>query len=123
MAALSIGNLVHSTCGIHQELKKYNCYCPRTVSCQIKESAADHTPVPVAETTQKKKRKLSELFGSGLDKIGKGLKDYKTPQKKGGDWKDLVLMSLSFAVYVYISQKIVCAYCAWISMLNLNQSW
>ncbi|KAF0915820.1 hypothetical protein E2562_039056 [Oryza meyeriana var. granulata] len=39
------------------------------------------------------------------------------PQEKG-DWKDVTLMSFSFAVYVYISQKIVCTYCAWISMIN-----
>nr|XP_004506316.1 uncharacterized protein LOC101488893 [Cicer arietinum] len=38
------------------------------------------------------------------------------PQQKG-DWKDLFLMSISFAVYVYISQKLVCAYCAWVSFM------
>lgn len=38
-----------------------------------------------------------------------------SPQQKG-DWKDLLLMSISFAVYVYISQKLVCAYCVWTSM-------
>ncbi|CAA6659146.1 unnamed protein product [Spirodela intermedia] len=35
----------------------------------------------------------------------------QSPKQKG-DWKDVLLMSLSFAVYVYISQKLVCAYCA-----------
>ncbi|KAF5738382.1 hypothetical protein HS088_TW13G01281 [Tripterygium wilfordii] len=79
MAALSTGNFVHGTCIIHQELKKYNYY-PRTLSCQIRESSsADQTPV--AETKidnqKKNKKKLSEVFVSGLDKIGKGLKDYK----------------------------------------------
>lgn len=39
-----------------------------------------------------------------------------SPQQQKGDWKDLFLMSISFAVYVYISQKLVCAYCAWNSM-------
>jgi len=42
-----------------------------------------------------------------------------SPQQKG-DWKDLFLMSISFAVYVYISQKLVCAYCAWTSMPNVH---
>ncbi|KAH7296185.1 hypothetical protein KP509_26G012300 [Ceratopteris richardii] len=37
------------------------------------------------------------------------------PREKG-DIRDVVLMSLSFAVYVYISQKLVCAYCIWQSM-------
>ncbi|PKI33929.1 hypothetical protein CRG98_045676 [Punica granatum] len=51
----------------------------------------------------------------GLEKLGNGLRDSLSPQRKG-DWKDLTLMSLSFAVYVYMSQKIVCAYYAWTSM-------
>ncbi|CAN4118629.1 unnamed protein product [Withania somnifera] len=53
----------------------------------------------------------------GVEKLGKGLKDNLSPKKKG-DWKDLTLMSLSFAVYVYISQKLVCAYCAWTSLVG-----
>ena len=52
-----------------------------------------------------------------LGEVGRGLKESLSPKRKG-DWKDLVLMSLSFAVYVYISQKLVCAYCAWTSMLK-----
>ncbi|KAL5066457.1 hypothetical protein RYX36_028194 [Vicia faba] len=43
-----------------------------------------------------------------------------SPQQQKGDWKDLFLMSISFAVYVYISQKLVCAYCAWTSMPKVN---
>ncbi|XP_057976165.1 uncharacterized protein LOC131163592 [Malania oleifera] len=54
---------------------------------------------------------------SSVGKLGKGLKDSLSPKQKG-DWKDLVLMSFSFAVYVYMSQKIVCAYCAWMSILK-----
>ncbi|OIV92564.1 hypothetical protein TanjilG_02327 [Lupinus angustifolius] len=52
---------------------------------------------------------------SGFEKVGKRLKQNLSPQQKG-DWKDLFLMSLSFAVYVYISQKLVSAYFAWTSM-------
>lgn len=53
----------------------------------------------------------------GVEMMGGKLKGNLSPKQKG-DWKDLMLMSLSFAVYVYISQRIVCAYCAWTSMLN-----
>lgn len=52
---------------------------------------------------------------NSFEKLGKRVKQNLSPQQKG-DWKDLLLMSLSFAVYVYISQKLVCAYCAWTSM-------
>lgn len=52
-----------------------------------------------------------------VEKAGRRLKDSLSPKKKG-DWQDLMLMSLSFAVYVYISQKLVCAYCAWMSMVK-----
>ncbi|PON74226.1 hypothetical protein PanWU01x14_050580 [Parasponia andersonii] len=51
----------------------------------------------------------------GFEKLGKSLRENLSPKQKG-DWKDLMLMSLSFAVYVYISQRIVCAYLAWMSM-------
>lgn len=59
---------------------------------------------------------------NGFEKlIGKKTQKQKSsnfsPQQKGGDWKDLFLMSISFAVYVYISQKLVCAYCAWNSSM------
>ncbi|KAL8204353.1 hypothetical protein R6Q57_009976 [Mikania cordata] len=53
----------------------------------------------------------------GVKKLGIRLKESLSPKRKG-DWKDLVLMSLSFAIYIYISQKIVCAYCAWMSVFK-----
>lgn len=54
--------------------------------------------------------------------IGKRLQKMKnlSPQQQKGDWKDLFLMSISFSVYVYISQKLVCAYCAWTSLPKVN---
>ncbi|KAL1199831.1 hypothetical protein V5N11_013088 [Cardamine amara subsp. amara] len=52
------------------------------------------------------------------EKFGKNLK----PEKKG-DMKDLMLMSLSFAVYVYISQLMVCAYFAWQHLSFPKPSW
>ncbi|VVB05437.1 unnamed protein product [Arabis nemorensis] len=55
---------------------------------------------------------------SEAEKIGKMMK----PEKKG-DIKDLMLMSISFAVYVYISQLMVCAYFAWRHVNLPNPSW
>ncbi|MED6119311.1 hypothetical protein PIB30_010551 [Stylosanthes scabra] len=62
-----------------------------------------------------KLRLLSLL--NGFERFGsRKAKQILSPEQKGGDWKDLVLMSLSFAVYVYISQKLVCAYFVWTTM-------
>ncbi|KAL5708214.1 hypothetical protein ACHQM5_019033 [Ranunculus cassubicifolius] len=64
--------------------------------------------------------KLSKIFSGvfgGVEKLGKGLKESLSPKSKG-DWKDVMLMSISFAVYVYISQLLVTAYCSWMAMLN-----
>ncbi|KAL8496043.1 hypothetical protein ACS0TY_019955 [Phlomoides rotata] len=88
------------------------------VSCQNRD------PIDPSDTKTKKEeekgvKKLHKLMG-GVEKVGKGLQDKLSPKRKG-DWKDVTLMSLSFAVYVYMSQKIVCAYCAWISMQD--HSW
>ncbi|GAB4828069.1 hypothetical protein Ancab_034984 [Ancistrocladus abbreviatus] len=58
-----------------------------------------------------------QWFLDSVWKLGKELKENLSPKQKG-DWKDLMLMSLSFAVYVYMSQQIVCTYCAWMSMLK-----
>ncbi|EPS68834.1 hypothetical protein M569_05935 [Genlisea aurea] len=57
--------------------------------------------------------------GGGLWIAFERLKERLSPERNG-DWKDLTLVSLSFALYVYVSQKIVCAYCLW---LNNNNSW
>lgn len=62
-----------------------------------------------------KEKKLSLM--ESVDKLGRGIKESLSPKQKG-DWKDLLLMSLSFAIYIYISQKIVCAYCAWTSVFK-----
>ena len=86
------------------------------ISCQNREPS-DH------KSTKTDKQINKGVFPQlifGVGKFGKGLKDNLSPKQKG-DWKDLTLMSLSFAVYVYISQKLVCAYCAWTSLVG--QSW
>ncbi|KAM5574870.1 hypothetical protein ABKV19_014027 [Rosa sericea] len=82
-------------------------------------------PIDTSSNPQKKKDEKQEKpsllrFLADFENLGKNLKENLSPKQKG-DWKDLMLMSLSFAVYVYISQKLVCAYCAWTSMPN--QTW
>ncbi|MQM23627.1 hypothetical protein Taro_056693 [Colocasia esculenta] len=52
-----------------------------------------------------RRRALSGILAEA-EKVGRGLKESLSPRRKG-DWKDVLLMSLSFAVYVYISQKLV----------------
>ncbi|KAM6595016.1 hypothetical protein CsatA_002719 [Cannabis sativa] len=65
--------------------------------------------------------KFGKCLRENLSKFGKCLRENLSPKQKG-DWKDLTLMSLSFAVYVYISQKIVCAYFAWVMSMP-KQLW
>ncbi|KAJ6896097.1 hypothetical protein NC651_022352 [Populus alba x Populus x berolinensis] len=116
MAALSIVHSLHGSYSSIQELKTRNC--PRILillSCQRGEPLDTSSSKPKKEIKQDKQL-ARQLFGS-VENFGKGLKDNLSPKRKG-DWKDVVLMSLSFAVYVYMSQKIVCAYCAWMSMLK-----
>ncbi|CAM0872018.1 unnamed protein product [Alopecurus aequalis] len=60
---------------------------------------------------------MAERVHGGVVKAGMTVQENLSPKQKG-DWKDVALMSLSFAVYVYISEKIVCTYCAYISMTN-----
>lgn len=57
--------------------------------------------------------RIGRKVKSKVEKVRENL----SPKQKG-DWKDVVLMGLSFAVYIYISQKIVLAYCSWIAIHN-----
>ncbi|KAK7341135.1 hypothetical protein VNO80_24060 [Phaseolus coccineus] len=111
MAALTVG---HCCCSkrapSHHEFTSRNR--PRILillSCQSR------TPDPEEKKDQRGGGKLN-LFRwkmlSDFEKAGKRVKQNLSPQQKG-DWKDLLLMSISFAVYVYISQMLVCAYFAW----------
>ncbi|KAI3415009.1 uncharacterized protein J3R85_015586 [Psidium guajava] len=99
-----------------QELKSGDCSKHiLTVSCLGHDREHDD---PTTQRPKKEKQSKKPTFAGiidGFEKIGKGFKQNLSPQRKG-DWKDLTLMSLSFAVYVYISQKIVCAYYAWVSI-------
>ncbi|MCD7464462.1 hypothetical protein HAX54_052783 [Datura stramonium] len=98
------------------------CHTKRVISSRSVISCQNREPSdPKSTKTEKQTNKgvfPQLIFGVG--KLGKGLKDNLSPKQKG-DWKDLTLMSLSFAVYVYISQKLVCAYCAWTSLVG--QTW
>ncbi|KAK3223936.1 hypothetical protein Dsin_010961 [Dipteronia sinensis] len=122
MATLSTGHYFFSnttSSSSNQELRRKSRNCPRflvPVACQ-NQKPEDKSSTP--KTRKENKKSFSQIF-SGVDKFGKSLKEMLSPKQKG-DWKDLVLMSLSFAVYVYISQQIVCAYFAWTSMPQ--QSW
>ncbi|KAL0425632.1 UNVERIFIED_CONTAM: Zinc finger A20 and AN1 domain-containing stress-associated protein 5 [Sesamum radiatum] len=121
MAALSTAPLCHSKHNPIIVFSSMRCDS-RTftiVSCQNRDSTDAFNTKTRKGSKEEKGSFLQRSFG-GVEKLGKGIKDNLSPERKG-DWKDLALMSLSFAVYVYMSQKIVCAYCAWMSMLR--QSW
>lgn len=118
MAALSLSPLCHHK---HKPIPAMTASSsPRMitiVSCQNHRHPNDPFD---AKTEKEAKGMMLQKFVFGVEKLGKGLQENLSPKKKG-DWKDLTLMSLSFAVYVYMSQKIVCAYCAWMSMAG--QPW
>ena len=96
--------------------------------CHSREPIHDNATNKLRRTKEELKRKeenerKQESFRPnflGFEELGKSLKESLSPKQKG-DWKDLTLMSLSFAVYVYISQRIVCAYFVWMSMPR--QQW
>ena len=114
MAALSIGPSFHTKHSTTQEHRKTRS-SPRILillCCQSRK------PVDTSKPRSKKESKRKSLLPPpfvGFEKFGKILQENLSPKQKG-DWKDVMLMSLSFAVYVYISQRIVCAYCAWTYM-------
>uniref|UniRef100_A0A7N0VIZ7 Uncharacterized protein n=1 Tax=Kalanchoe fedtschenkoi TaxID=63787 RepID=A0A7N0VIZ7_KALFE len=124
MAALSVGICC---CNVHyssqisgrHHLKRPVHKTHFSLSCRISEPEDGQTDVG----TKRSKKELKLLPApvlTELEKLGKELGDFVSPKQKG-DWKDVVLMSLSFAVLVYISQRIVCAYCAWKSLIH--SSW
>ncbi|GMI71899.1 hypothetical protein like AT3G52070 [Hibiscus trionum] len=82
-------------------------------SCESNEPAERSN----SKTNEKEKRHWVWFFEvlSGVQRFGRGLKENMSPKQKG-DWKDVMLMSLSFVVYVYMSQMLVCAYCSWTAM-------
>ncbi|KAG4979206.1 hypothetical protein JHK82_032454 [Glycine max] len=120
MAALTVG---HCCCSkrvpsSHHEFTNRS----RSPRIFILSSCHGRTPDPKEKKDDHKmgEGKLSLLkwkMLNDIEKVGKRVKQNLSPQQKQkGDWKDLLLMSISFAVYVYISQMLVCAYFAWTSM-------
>ncbi|KGN58582.1 hypothetical protein Csa_001602 [Cucumis sativus] len=121
MAALSAGHrhFFYSQSGSATLLFRNRSISPRSISvlCLHNQDPSDPTDCS-EEKTKKKSQERKEMvhgFVQRFEKMGIQLKEKLSPQRKG-DWKDLTLMSLSFAVYVYISQKIVCAYFLWMTM-------
>ena len=91
------------------------------MSCQSREPIDELRKKEEIETKEKKEgQKQSLPIFHGVEELGKSLRENLSPKQKG-DWKDVTLMSLSFAVYVYISQQMVCAYFAWMSIPR--QQW
>ncbi|CAI9764971.1 unnamed protein product [Fraxinus pennsylvanica] len=111
MAALSIGHL----CPIpdHQLNSVKNSRKFISACSQNRDPSNAKTK---KESNEKNKGIVQQLY-FGMEKLGGVVMDNLSPKQKG-DWKDITLMCLSFAVYVYMSQKIVCAYCAWMSILR-----
>ncbi|KAJ9685669.1 hypothetical protein PVL29_017629 [Vitis rotundifolia] len=117
-AALLIGKTFHTKNRSIQELRdRPNPRIPTFLCCQ---NQGDIDELESKTVKGKENRPLVLRVFAGVAKFGEGLRENLSPKQKG-DWKDLVLMSLSFAVYVYMSQRIVCAYCVWMSMVK--QPW
>jgi len=75
-----------------------------------------HEPTLKPSVEERAKTSLPPIsISEKLEQFLDGLRKLVAPRRKG-DILDVMLMSISFAVYVYISQKIVCAYCMWQSM-------
>nr|XP_009801567.1 PREDICTED: uncharacterized protein LOC104247301 [Nicotiana sylvestris]XP_016463767.1 PREDICTED: uncharacterized protein LOC107786773 [Nicotiana tabacum] len=125
MASISFSHSFHSknTTPTIQECHT-KCTTPRSfsilISCQNRESSDLKNAKAEKQINKENKKGVLPQLIFDVEKLGNGLRDNLSPKHKG-DWKDLTLMSLSFAVYVYISQKIVCAYCAWTSFVG--QTW
>lgn len=114
--SFSSKNITHE----HQTIRYNNSRILTTVSCLNHPGPFDPKDDTKAKGGKKESKGIISPLFLGMQKMGSNLKESLSPKRKG-DWKDLTLMSLSFAVYVYISQKIVCAYCAWMSLLQ--HSW
>ncbi|KAL0725825.1 hypothetical protein Bca4012_040424 [Brassica carinata] len=108
MAALS--TFYHPLCAHHNHRTTRPSVRPLTVMSCRKHKLPEESGGVIQKTVI---RMITEA-----EKIEKNLK----PEKKG-DMKDLMLMSLSFAVYVYISQLMVCAYFSWTHVALPNPSW
>ncbi|XP_022152649.1 uncharacterized protein LOC111020315 [Momordica charantia] len=119
MAALSAGHRHFFRRGAAAQQLRTRRSSPKSIVLLCRHSQ-DPSEENSKEGEERKQQKIGG-FVERFEKMGMELKEKLSPQRKG-DWKDVALMSLSFAVYVYISQKIVCAYFVWMSMPK-QQLW
>ncbi|KAK8614399.1 hypothetical protein V6N13_122757 [Hibiscus sabdariffa] len=113
MAAVCVNHTFHYKNGPFQHLKSRSISMNRRHEILIVSSCQNNEPreKPTSNSNTKEKEKRQVLFSEGLHKFGRGLKENMSLKQI-----DVMLMSLSFAVYVYMSQMLVCAYCSWTSL-------
>ncbi|KAJ8899218.1 hypothetical protein K2173_012394 [Erythroxylum novogranatense] len=121
MAALSIANSFHKTNVSIQVVRTRNCHRVQTVmACQRGEPTIDTSGPKAKKELRPENQPPSRQLFSTVEEFGKELKDKLSPKRKG-DLMDVGLAALAFAIYVYMSQQIVCAYCVWIA--TFKQPW
>ncbi|CAI5497998.1 unnamed protein product [Closterium sp. Naga37s-1] len=81
--------------------------------------AGDKRPTGADDSNRRRKAEDAEGVKGGVAGAVESLLRFITPRQKG-DIRDITLVSLSFAVLVYISQRLVCAYFA---LLAATQYW
>ncbi|XP_062115410.1 uncharacterized protein LOC133829668 [Humulus lupulus] len=125
VAAVSSGTSFYTKSPIKRQLPERGCSQRGVVLVRClhsREPINGTRATTKGEDPKEEKKTMSfDVSLGGFEKLGKCLRENLSPKQKG-DWKDLTLMSLSFAVYVYISQKLVCAYFAWIMSMP-KQLW
>ncbi|ERN00858.1 hypothetical protein AMTRI_Chr03g140000 [Amborella trichopoda] len=93
---------------------------PTSLYCNCK-CNGNNKENPSSQEGERKKREREREGGwrpvVAMKKVVAEMQRWVRPRRKG-DLRDVLLMSLSFALYVYISQRIVGAYCAWMAILN-----
>ncbi|XP_020580215.1 uncharacterized protein LOC110024535 [Phalaenopsis equestris] len=115
MASFSLSPSLHRINPIHPRKPAQQTKLAAVLPCR-----SHLSPPPENKESKGKEihlRRTASMIYSKVEKLGRELKEALSPKQKG-DWKDVALMSFSFAVYIYISQRIVCAYCAWISTID-----
>lgn len=88
-----------------------------------KDSRATRTPEPASPSLSRATKAhlhrhatyQKQLMAKRLSVIKEQVATFMGP-RENGDIRDVILMSFSFAVLVYISQRLVCAYCLLRSM-------
>lgn len=97
-----------STSDDMQEVSSSSTESPKTVSQALESSEQK----PKSPKERKPEATLEKILMQKLklDKAMDEIVGFMAPREKG-DIRDVILMSLSFSVFIYISQRLVCAYC------------